>query len=67
MESPAVPALCGSANAKGRCAGPLEDVREQLIDQPSIDHRAARGAVTGMVLGAFLWGVILVLAGVIKL
>jgi len=35
--------------------------------EPSGQYPAARGAITGMLLGATLWGVLLVLTGVVKL
>lgn len=40
---------------------------EELIEEPVCRNRAARGAITGVLLGAGLWSIILVLAGVIKL
>jgi hypothetical protein len=39
----------------------------ELTEAPQGTNRAARGAVTGILLGASLWAVILALFGVIKL
>jgi len=43
------------------------DDRQEYVEAPENQHRGARGAITGVLLGAGLWGAILVLAGVIKL
>ena len=40
--------------------------RPEFVEAPEYPNRAARGAITGLVLGASLWGVILVCFGVIK-
>jgi hypothetical protein len=42
------------------------EVHAEFVEVPA-SNRAARGAITGVFLGAGLWGAILVLAGVIKL
>ena len=39
----------------------------ELAEAPQGTNRAARGAVTGILLGASLWAVILALVGVIKI
>ena len=41
--------------------------RAEFVESPGCRSRGARGAITGVVLGAGLWSAILVLAGVIKL
>lgn len=45
----------------------LSDDRGEFVEGPGSRNRAGRGALTGVLLGAGLWGAILVLAGVIKL
>lgn len=45
----------------------LADARAEFVDPPANRNLAARGAITGMLLGAGLWTVILALVGVIKL
>jgi len=45
---------------------PSED-RAEFVEAPFGRNRAARGAITGVLLGVSLWGAILILAGVIKL
>jgi hypothetical protein len=45
----------------------LGDDRAGFAEPPEYRNRSARGAITGVLLGAGLWGAILVLAGVIKL
>jgi hypothetical protein len=45
---------------------PRED-REEFVEAPECRQRSARGAITGIVLGAGLWGAILLGCGVIKL
>jgi hypothetical protein len=47
-------------------ARPLSDDREDFVEAPPNPTGAARGAVTGVVLDAVLWGAILVLVGMIK-
>jgi hypothetical protein len=46
---------------------PFNDDRVELVDVPENRNRSSRGAITGVLLGTGLWGVILVLAGVVKL
>jgi hypothetical protein len=52
---------------------PVEDANALALEDNStefVEERptfAARGAITGVLLGAGLWGMILVVAGVIKL
>jgi len=41
--------------------------RTEFLEAPENRNRASRGALTGILLGAGLWGVILVLAGIVKL
>jgi hypothetical protein len=45
----------------------LDDDRAEFVEPLGCRNRGARGAVTGVLLGAGLWGAILALAGVIKL
>ena len=45
----------------------LADERAEFVEPLGCRNRAARGAITGVLLGAGLWGAILALAGVIKL
>jgi hypothetical protein len=47
--------------------GELNDDRARFVEPPGCRNRGSRGAITGVLLGAGLWGVILALAGVIKL
>ena len=44
-----------------------DDGIDEFVDTPEDPRSAMRGAITGIVLGAGLWGIILVLAGVIKI
>jgi hypothetical protein len=44
-----------------------QDDRAEFVEAPGCRNRGARGAITGILLGAGLWGVILVSVGVIKL
>jgi hypothetical protein len=41
----------------------LEEIREQFVERPGIRASAARGALTGVLLGVGLWGAII--AGVV--
>jgi hypothetical protein len=43
------------------------DDRAELVEAPESRIRAARGAITGVLLGMGLWVTILILVGVIKL
>jgi hypothetical protein len=43
------------------------DDRAEFVEAPGTRNRAARGAIAGVLLGAGLWGAILVLVGVIKI
>jgi hypothetical protein len=45
----------------------LADDRAELEETPETRTRGGRGAIIGILLGAGLWGGILVLAGIIKL
>lgn len=45
----------------------LSDERAGFVEPPGCRNRGARGAITGVLLGAGLWGAILALTGVIKL
>ena len=46
---------------------PFRDDRAEFVAAPENRNRASRGAITGVLLGTGLWGVILVLAGAIKI
>jgi len=41
--------------------------REQFVEAPVCRNRSGRGVLTGLLLGAGMWAVILQLTGVIKL
>ena len=56
-----------SHSAREYCAPPDSYDREGFVEAPEKRNRATRGLITGVVLGAGLWGAILVLTGVIKL
>jgi hypothetical protein len=43
------------------------DEREQFVESPEHRRHSGRGALTGVLLGAGLWAVILTATGVIKL
>jgi hypothetical protein len=67
MNSPAIsapPQFSGTEEYAGR---PLGNDHGELAEARQSPNRAARGAVTGILLGASLWAVILFFAGVIKL
>ena len=44
------------------CAVPFDDDRREFADTPRGRSSAARGALTGMLLGASLWSTLLVVA-----
>ena len=45
----------------------LEENYGELVESREDGHRAVQGVILGLVLGAFLWAVILTAFGVIKL
>lgn len=45
----------------------LDDEREKFVEATRCRNRGARGTITGVLLGAGLWGAILALTGVIRL
>jgi hypothetical protein len=45
----------------------MEDERERFVEAPPCRNRSSRGVITGVLLGAGLWTVILASTGVIKL
>ena len=67
MSSPTVSMLSRGTDVLERECSSVEDHTRDLVVIPERHNRSARGAVTGMVLGAGLWGAILVLVGVIKI
>ena len=67
MDGPAVSVLRRSTCTKESPGRSLSDDGVELVEAPGSRNRAGRGAITGVLLGAGLWGAILVLAGVIKL
>jgi hypothetical protein len=68
MVSPIVSMPSMGTNVLERERGSLKNHdADDVIVVPGTHNRSARGAMTGMVLGASLWGAILVLVGVIKL
>jgi hypothetical protein len=66
MDSPAIltTSITGTNEYAARSRG---NDRAESAEAPGSDNRAARGAITGVFLGASLWVVILALVGVIKL
>lgn len=67
MDTPTLSVLRSSAELCNNKEFSLDDQRAEFVEAPDSRKRGARGALTGILLGAGLWGVILVLAGVIKL
>jgi hypothetical protein len=67
MNSPAIPAPSQFAGTEEYAARPLGNDYAELAESPRSPNRAARGAITGILLGATLWAAILALFGVIKL
>ena len=67
MGSPTVSMLSRSTDVLEREGTSREYHAYDLITVRDTRNRSARGAITGMILGAGLWGAILVMAGVIKL
>ena len=67
MGAPTLPLLHDRAKScnDGECA--LDERRAEFVEAPASRSHAARGVLTGVLLGAGLWSAILVLAGVIKL
>jgi hypothetical protein len=47
--------------------GTLSNEQGESLECPAVSRRAIRGAVTGMLLGASLWAIILIAFRVIKL
>ncbi len=67
MGSPTVIAPQGKACIqKPDVPQPNHDL-DQFVEEPAVRNRASRGVITGVLVGAGLWGAILVLVGVIKL
>lgn len=59
--------LGGTDFPKLECEPTGEDIQDQLAERPVMRARAARGAVTGMLLGAGMWaGIIVALTAVLK-
>jgi hypothetical protein len=56
-----------SAECEERSNPSIDDCRADLVETPCRRNRAARGALAGILLGAALWGGILISVGVIKL
>jgi hypothetical protein len=67
MDSPAISAPPQFSGIEEYAALPLGNDHAEATGEPQGSNRAARGAVTGILLGASLWAVILILVGVIKL
>jgi hypothetical protein len=67
MHSPAIAASSSSTGTNDYAARLRGNDRAEPVETPGTDNRAARGAITGILLGASLWVVILALFGVIKL
>jgi hypothetical protein len=67
MDSPAISAPSQFSGTEEYIARPFENDHAEVIEEPRTGNRAARGAITGILLGASLWAAILVLAGVIKI
>ena len=67
MGSPTVSILSRGTDVLEREGTSPEYHADDLIVVRDTRNRSARGAITGMILGAGLWGAILVMAGVIKL
>lgn len=66
MGTPTLSVL-GSAKSCDHGERSLDEHREDFVEAPASRNRAARGVVTGILVGAGLWGAILVLIGFIKL
>lgn len=55
-------------NRVEECDSPARDEdRQEFVEATVARNRASRGAFAGVLLGAGLWAVILIVAGVIKL
>jgi hypothetical protein len=67
MDSFAISASSESTGTKEYAARVLADDRAELAELPESRNHAGRGAITGILLGASLWAVILALVGVIKI
>jgi hypothetical protein len=66
MNSPAITAPPQFSSTGEYPARSLGNDRAELVEESRRPNRAARGAVTGILLGVSLWAVILFFAGVIK-
>jgi hypothetical protein len=62
-----MPVRHGSTRTREYSARPISDDRAEFVEAPESRTRGVRGLVTGVLLGAGLWGGILVSFGVIKL
>ena len=67
MASPTVSMPNRSTSIKQYDVPLSSDDREVFFEAPECRNRAGRGVVTGVLVGAGLWGAILALTGVIKL
>jgi len=67
MNSSAISETNGRTGTQEYTVRVLGNDRSELTEAPGGTDRAARGAVTGILLGASLWAVILALFGIIKL
>jgi hypothetical protein len=67
MISPAISAHSSSTGTNEYAALLRDTDRAESAETANSGNRAARGAITGILLGASLWVVILALVGVIKL
>jgi hypothetical protein len=67
MDSPSITASSQFSCTEEYAARPLGNDHAEVTEEPGTDNRAARGAITGILLGASLWAAILVFVGVIKL
>jgi hypothetical protein len=67
MASSVVTVPVSSTQAQEYEVRPLNDDLEVFVEEPVCRSRSGRGALTGVLLGAGMWAVILAATGVIKL
>ena len=67
MASPTVSMPSSTSRPAQHDVLPFVDDRAQFVEAPACRNRSGRGALTGVLVGAGLWAVILTATGLIKL
>lgn len=67
MATPALSVPTSSTQAREFEIGSLDEDLDAFVEAPACRKRSGRGALTGVLLGAGMWAVILTATGIIKL